>query len=345
VTTGYAGLGVAVSHDGGATWQHTALPLARRVRPGGRQPIARFDADGNLYVSYMAATLLGPKPGQTNPSIVSPRRAFASERSAMQANNRRVRRQERRRRRDLGPARRHRFGTCTTVLIKCPSKLSPKSPSTPSATCPTASPTRGWERCTPSGRDITPGRPVPRRTERHRRKRQSCSPFPKTRPNLADPASAEARHRHAGDRAGRPKFPLTSAYRHRRRGRPRATSTGPIWRSDPRATSTSRNSTVPPFVVHHSTDGGKTFAHTDVRFHCSASESDPIGRQFPYAKCSRHRGRPDATGKRRCGGSGQHHRRERQLDRRGRRHFCPFDRLRRHLEKRRSSWPVNTPAS
>src|SRR5262245_37031096 len=27
VTTGYAGIGVAVSHDDGLTWQHTALPL------------------------------------------------------------------------------------------------------------------------------------------------------------------------------------------------------------------------------------------------------------------------------------------------------------------------------
>jgi hypothetical protein len=71
VKTGYAGLGVAVSHDGGTTWQHTAVPLPAGYDEGAANPIVHFDDQGHVFVSFMATTFLGPKPGLTNPSIVN----------------------------------------------------------------------------------------------------------------------------------------------------------------------------------------------------------------------------------------------------------------------------------
>ncbi len=39
VPTGYAGIGVAVSHDGGSNWQHTAVPLPAGFDQGAANPI------------------------------------------------------------------------------------------------------------------------------------------------------------------------------------------------------------------------------------------------------------------------------------------------------------------
>jgi hypothetical protein len=59
VTTGYAGLGVAVSHDGGDTWQHSAIPLPQGFDQGASNPIVQFDGQGHVFVSFMAVTFKG----------------------------------------------------------------------------------------------------------------------------------------------------------------------------------------------------------------------------------------------------------------------------------------------
>jgi hypothetical protein len=69
VTTGYAGIGVAVSHDDGTTWQHTSVPLPAGFDQGAANPIAKFDGQGRVFVSFMAATFLGTQPSLTNGSF------------------------------------------------------------------------------------------------------------------------------------------------------------------------------------------------------------------------------------------------------------------------------------
>src|SRR5438128_1502992 len=41
VSTGYAGIGVAVSHDAGTIWQHTSVPLPAGFDEGAANPITR----------------------------------------------------------------------------------------------------------------------------------------------------------------------------------------------------------------------------------------------------------------------------------------------------------------
>src|SRR5947209_1369168 len=67
--TGYAGLGVAVSHDGGADWKQTSIPLPAGFDQGAANPIVRFDDQGHVFVSFMAVTFLGPKQPLTNPNF------------------------------------------------------------------------------------------------------------------------------------------------------------------------------------------------------------------------------------------------------------------------------------
>ncbi len=66
VTTGYAGIGVAVSHDSGADWQYTSVPLPAGFDQGAANPIVKFDGQGHVFVSFMAATFLGPLAPITN---------------------------------------------------------------------------------------------------------------------------------------------------------------------------------------------------------------------------------------------------------------------------------------
>jgi hypothetical protein len=66
VKTGYAGIGVAVSHDNGTTWTHTSVPLPAGFEQGAAKPSVAFDGQGHLFVSFMAATYLGPQPALTN---------------------------------------------------------------------------------------------------------------------------------------------------------------------------------------------------------------------------------------------------------------------------------------
>ncbi|MCO6455646.1 MAG: VCBS repeat-containing protein [Pirellulaceae bacterium] len=74
VDTGYAGLGVAVSRNGGTSWTRNQMPVPAGFEQGAANPIAKFDDQGRVYVSYMAATFLGEeKPGLTNPNFGEPR--------------------------------------------------------------------------------------------------------------------------------------------------------------------------------------------------------------------------------------------------------------------------------
>jgi hypothetical protein len=69
VTTGYAGIGVAVSHDRGASWQYTSLALPSAFDQGAANPNVRFDGQGHVFIEYEAATFLGAKPPLTNPGF------------------------------------------------------------------------------------------------------------------------------------------------------------------------------------------------------------------------------------------------------------------------------------
>jgi hypothetical protein len=73
LTTGYAGIGVAVSHDGGTTWAHTSVPLPAGFTQGAADPEVHFDAQGHAFVSFMADTFLGTKPPITDPGGGAPR--------------------------------------------------------------------------------------------------------------------------------------------------------------------------------------------------------------------------------------------------------------------------------
>src|SRR5262249_20828631 len=58
VQTGYAGIGVAVSRDGGDSWERSSVPLAAGFDDGAGQPITRFDDQGHVFVTFMASRFL-----------------------------------------------------------------------------------------------------------------------------------------------------------------------------------------------------------------------------------------------------------------------------------------------
>jgi hypothetical protein len=79
VNTGYAGIGVAVSEDDGATWTYSSVPLPSGFNQGAAQPTVLFDSQGNVFISFMAATFLGPQqPDQTYPSNTQAADGFES---------------------------------------------------------------------------------------------------------------------------------------------------------------------------------------------------------------------------------------------------------------------------
>ena len=84
---GYAGIGVAVSQDGGGNWQHTSIPLPEDFDQGAANPIAKFDDQGRVYVSFMAVTYLGEQPPLTNPDFFNPDRNASDREFGFQANN------------------------------------------------------------------------------------------------------------------------------------------------------------------------------------------------------------------------------------------------------------------
>ncbi len=73
LTTGYAGIGVAVSLDAGASWQHTSLPLPAGFNQGAASPVVQFDAQGHVFVSFQATTFLAGLPALTDPGGGGPR--------------------------------------------------------------------------------------------------------------------------------------------------------------------------------------------------------------------------------------------------------------------------------
>ena len=73
LTTGYAGIGVAVSENGGVTWQDTSIPLPANFNRGAATPTVAFNAQGQVFVSFAAATFLGPLPPITDPNGGDPR--------------------------------------------------------------------------------------------------------------------------------------------------------------------------------------------------------------------------------------------------------------------------------
>lgn len=56
---GFAGVRVQVSHDGGATWQQTVVPLNGNFSQAAGQPVVQFDKDGGVNVVFQSATFLG----------------------------------------------------------------------------------------------------------------------------------------------------------------------------------------------------------------------------------------------------------------------------------------------
>src|SRR5580704_1503034 len=67
VATGYEGIGVEVSENGGATWQTESISLPAAFAQGASSPTTVFDGQGHVFVVFEAATFLGTKPGLTNP--------------------------------------------------------------------------------------------------------------------------------------------------------------------------------------------------------------------------------------------------------------------------------------
>jgi len=209
VTTATPGLGVAV----------VARRLARAWQPhrdcrcpagSTRGPPTPSHASDRRRQSLCQLTwrprFSAPSRAKRTPASSAQRRAFASDvRSACRPTTACSSSRAATAAGDLGPARRHRFARVPTVLIKLPFEIIPEIAVDTFRNLPNGQPNRGWERCTPSGRDIT--RPASSPTNRTPpAEATSCSPFPRPWPNLADSASAEARHRHAGDRAGRHEF-------------------------------------------------------------------------------------------------------------------------------------------
>jgi hypothetical protein len=72
-STGYAGIGIAVSYNRGQTWTQSSVPMPADTQydQGAAAPSVAFDAQGNLYVSFMAATFLGTRPALTAPGSTS----------------------------------------------------------------------------------------------------------------------------------------------------------------------------------------------------------------------------------------------------------------------------------
>ncbi len=73
VSSGYMGIGVQVSNDGGTTWQMTSIALPPDVNQSAANPTTAFDGQGHVFVSFMAATFLGALPPESNPQSSGPR--------------------------------------------------------------------------------------------------------------------------------------------------------------------------------------------------------------------------------------------------------------------------------
>ena len=72
VNSGYAGIGISISHDGGTTWTQSSIPLPDGFDQGAANPMAKFDAKGHLFISFSAVTFLGAKPPLSDPNGSNP---------------------------------------------------------------------------------------------------------------------------------------------------------------------------------------------------------------------------------------------------------------------------------
>src|SRR4051794_39154659 len=59
VNSGYAGIGISISSDGGAHWTKSSIALPAGFEQGAANPTAKFDDRGRLFVSFAAATFKG----------------------------------------------------------------------------------------------------------------------------------------------------------------------------------------------------------------------------------------------------------------------------------------------
>lgn len=79
----YAGIGVATSRDGGASWSYSSVPLPAGFNQGAANSTVKFDnidhdamapgVQNHVFVSFMAATFAGDLPSLTNPDGGAPR--------------------------------------------------------------------------------------------------------------------------------------------------------------------------------------------------------------------------------------------------------------------------------
>ncbi len=67
VDTGYAGIAVAVSYDGGASFKYGQISLPDGFAQGAANPTVQFDDSGLVYLVFMSATFFGERPPLTNP--------------------------------------------------------------------------------------------------------------------------------------------------------------------------------------------------------------------------------------------------------------------------------------
>ena len=87
LTTGYAGIGVSVSENGGAHVVEFGDRAAGEVLQGAATPVTQFDDTGHVYVSFSAATFLGSKPGLTDPDFSNPGEDASERADGFTANN------------------------------------------------------------------------------------------------------------------------------------------------------------------------------------------------------------------------------------------------------------------
>lgn len=79
---GYAGIGVAVTRDGGRSWERNAINLPSGFEQGASDLIAKFDSEGHVFVTFMAASF----KGKETPPILNPD-SGATRALGMKANN------------------------------------------------------------------------------------------------------------------------------------------------------------------------------------------------------------------------------------------------------------------
>src|SRR5205823_5083906 len=87
VSSGCAGIGEGVSFDGGDSGQRTGVPLPAGFDQGAANPIVRFDDQGHGFISFTAATFLGPRTPLTNPDPFNPGTSSSDRVFGFQANN------------------------------------------------------------------------------------------------------------------------------------------------------------------------------------------------------------------------------------------------------------------